>query len=66
MQNTSCSNSSQLRAKLLEAITSMMNALGVRDIGRLHHIPITYSNGVTFFVSVNLVNENQAVQGKFS
>lgn len=63
MQNASCSNSFQFKAKLLEAIMSMMNALGVRDIGRMHHIPITYNNGVTFFVSVNLVNENQAVQG---
>jgi hypothetical protein len=29
----------------------------------MHHIPLTYSNGAVFLVSVHLVNESQAVQG---
>lgn len=42
----------------------MMNALNVCDIGRMHNIPITYSNNVTFLVLVNCVNENQIIQGE--
>ncbi|KAI1725401.1 ankyrin repeat and fibronectin type-III domain-containing protein 1 [Ditylenchus destructor] len=62
MTGSSCSNSSQLRAKILDVVTSMHNALGVRDIGRIHHTPLT-TNGSVFLVSVNLVSETQAVQG---
>ncbi|KAI1731892.1 ankyrin repeat and fibronectin type-III domain-containing protein 1 [Ditylenchus destructor] len=62
MSGSSCSNSSQLRAKILDVVTSMHNALGVRDIGRIHHTPLT-TNGTVFLVSVNIVSETQAVQG---
>uniref|UniRef100_A0A915DSP2 Uncharacterized protein n=1 Tax=Ditylenchus dipsaci TaxID=166011 RepID=A0A915DSP2_9BILA len=68
MSGGSCSNSSQFRAKILDAVTSMHNALGVRDIvwayitcrktfhadyllpGRMHHVPLTYSNGTSYEV----------------
>lgn len=43
----------------------MHNALGVKDIGRIHHIPLTYSAATTFIVSVHFVTENQATQVNF-
>ncbi|KAH7732043.1 Protein R07E4.1 a [Aphelenchoides avenae] len=56
-------NSSQLRGKILEAVASMHNALGVRDIGRVHHVPLSHGNAV-FLVTVHFVTENsQTVQG---
>lgn len=63
MSGSTVSNTSIIRSKILDAVTSMHNALGIRDIGRIHHAPLTTSNGVIFLVSVKLVNENQDVQG---
>lgn len=63
MNGSTSSNSSIIRSKILETVTSMHNALGVRDIGRIHHGPLKNSNGVVFLVSVKMVNENQDVQG---
>uniref|UniRef100_A0AC34F365 Ras-associating domain-containing protein n=1 Tax=Panagrolaimus sp. ES5 TaxID=591445 RepID=A0AC34F365_9BILA len=58
------SSNSPFRAKVLEAVAAMHNALGVKDIGRIHHIPLTYSAATTFIVSVHFVTENQATQSQ--
>jgi len=61
---THSSANSHLRVKILEAAASMHNALGVRDIGRAHYIPLFHKqSGVTFLVCVNMVREGQTAQG---
>lgn len=51
------SANSQLRARLLDAAVAMHNALGVRDIGRVHHIPVQPQPGISLIVTVRLVSE---------
>lgn len=58
------SSNAPLRAKILEAVASMHNALGVKDIGRIHYMPLVYSTTTTFLVSIHFVTENQAVQSQ--
>uniref|UniRef100_A0AC34QC80 Fibronectin type-III domain-containing protein n=1 Tax=Panagrolaimus sp. JU765 TaxID=591449 RepID=A0AC34QC80_9BILA len=53
-----------LRAKILEAVASMHNALGVKDIGRIHYMPLIYSNITTFLISIHFVTESQAMQSQ--
>jgi hypothetical protein len=57
------SNSLHIRNRLLDAITQMQSAVGLRDIGRLHYQPIVdQSNGVQFLVTVAYVGDMRSVQ----
>ncbi|KAL3095418.1 hypothetical protein niasHS_007517 [Heterodera schachtii] len=50
----------QLRSRLLDAALAMHNALGVKDIGRVHHVPLVSQPGTTLLVTVRLVPEGQS------
>ncbi|KAE9556576.1 hypothetical protein FO519_000270 [Halicephalobus sp. NKZ332] len=58
------SSNAPLKAKILEAVASMHNALGVKDVGRVHYMPLVYSTTTTFLVSLHFVTENQALQSQ--
>ena len=58
------SSNAPLRAKILEAVASMHNALGVKDVGRIHYMPLVYSTTTTFLVTLHFVTENQAMQSQ--
>uniref|UniRef100_A0AC35U3F3 Ras-associating domain-containing protein n=1 Tax=Rhabditophanes sp. KR3021 TaxID=114890 RepID=A0AC35U3F3_9BILA len=61
---TSCSNNFQFRGLTVETVLSMINALGLKDIGKVHHAPIVYEqNGSIFIVTVRYAIENQILQG---
>ncbi|CAD6187592.1 unnamed protein product [Caenorhabditis auriculariae] len=51
-----------LRTKLINAAVAMQHALGIRDIGHLHYLPITYES-CTFLLTVRFLDSNQQVQG---
>uniref|UniRef100_A0A7E4VVM4 Fibronectin type-III domain-containing protein n=1 Tax=Panagrellus redivivus TaxID=6233 RepID=A0A7E4VVM4_PANRE len=61
--NAACSTSVFFKCKMLEAVAAMHNALGVKDIGRIHYIPLTQGS-TTFIVTVHFLTENQAVQSQ--
>uniref|UniRef100_A0A914HA82 Ras-associating domain-containing protein n=1 Tax=Globodera rostochiensis TaxID=31243 RepID=A0A914HA82_GLORO len=57
--STASSANSQLRSRLLDAALAMHNALGVKDIGRVHHVPLVSQPGTTLLVTARLVPEGQ-------
>nr|CAD2124839.1 unnamed protein product [Meloidogyne enterolobii] len=52
--NTASANCS-IRIRLLEAASAMHNALGVKDIGRLHYVPLQPRPGTHILVTVRLL-----------
>ncbi|KHN82455.1 Ankyrin repeat and fibronectin type-III domain-containing protein 1 [Toxocara canis] len=60
---TSSSNA-HFRSSFIEAVIQMQNALGIKDIGRVHYETISCSEeGTTFIVTVRFVDNCQSVQG---
>lgn len=55
-------NSISFRTKLMSAAVGMQNALGLKEIGHLHYLPICYENAV-FLLTVRFLESNQQVQG---
>uniref|UniRef100_A0A0N5A483 ANK_REP_REGION domain-containing protein n=1 Tax=Parastrongyloides trichosuri TaxID=131310 RepID=A0A0N5A483_PARTI len=54
----------QFRASIIESINSMMNALGVKDIGTVHYKPIIFEKDeAIFIVTVRYTFEDQITQG---
>ncbi|PAV70159.1 hypothetical protein WR25_12789 isoform B [Diploscapter pachys] len=52
----------RFRTKLINAAISMHHALGIKDIGHLYYLPVTYENSI-FLVTVRFLDQHQQVQG---
>uniref|UniRef100_F1KYE3 Ankyrin repeat and fibronectin type-III domain-containing protein 1 n=1 Tax=Ascaris suum TaxID=6253 RepID=F1KYE3_ASCSU len=60
---TSSSNA-HFRSNFLDAVAQMQNALGIKDIGRIHYKTINSSEeGTVFIVTVRFVDDLQSIQG---
>ncbi|CEF70712.1 Ras-association domain and Fibronectin, type III domain and Immunoglobulin-like fold domain and Ankyrin repeat-containing domain-containing protein [Strongyloides ratti] len=58
------SSNFQFRTSIIDSINSMINALGVKDIGTVHHTPIIFEKNETIFiVTVRYTFDGQISQG---
>uniref|UniRef100_A0A0K0EXC3 Ankyrin repeat protein n=1 Tax=Strongyloides venezuelensis TaxID=75913 RepID=A0A0K0EXC3_STRVS len=62
--NSIQSTNFQFRTSIIDSVNSMINALGIKNIGTVHYAPIMFEKkGIIFIVTVRFTFEGQLSQG---